>query len=180
MKPGETALASGFLILALSVCGCDMVYRLVHKEGAEEKELLGEIVPYEANEGVVEVQHLLKLYGYKVGKVDGVLGANTRNAIAAFQEDNGIKISRFVDRETWNRLHIFEDYGLIKSGELNIKTIQQALVQAGLDPGPIDGKLGRRTQTAIEDFQRKEGLTPDGRVGLQTLVHLSQYLSVAP
>jgi len=176
MRLNALAINTGVLILVLSLCGCDAVYRLLHKEGAEEKEILGEIVPYEANEGVVEVQKLLKLYGYKIGKVDGILGANTRNAIATFQEDNGIKVSRFVDQATWARLNAFEQYGLIEAGELNILTVQQALTAAGVDPGPVDGKLGRKTKAAINKFQEQQGLVPDGKIGLKTLLHLSQYL----
>jgi len=164
-------------VLIVFLCGCDVFYRLLHKEGAEEKDNLGEIVPYEANERVIEVQKLLKLYGYKIGKVDGVLGVNTRNAIAEFQADNGIQVSRFVDNATWNELHIYEDYGLVRDGDLDIQTIQKALTLAGTDPGPVDGKLGRRTQAAVKDFQKKQGLHSDGRVGLKTLQQLLKYVS---
>ena len=177
MKSARFCLNAGILILVASLCGCDVIYQVLHKEGAQEKEILGEIVPYEANEVVIEVQKRLKLYGYKIGKVDGVLGAHTRNAIAAFQEDSGIKVSRFVDNATWERLHVFDEYGLILDGELNIKTIQEALARAGTDPGPADGKLGRRTQTAIRDFQEQQGLKPDGKVGMKTLQKLSEYAS---
>ena len=157
--------------------GCDALYRLLHKEGAQEKKILGELVPYESNEQVAQVQKLLKLFGYKIGRVDGVLGPNTRNAIAAFQEDNNLKVSRFVDQATWQQMHVFDAYGLVVDGELNISAVQQALQNAGFDPGPIDGKMGRRTQVAIEAFQSAMELKPDGRIGVRTLNHLAAYLS---
>lgn len=47
-------------------------------------------------------------------------------------------------------------------------TIQQKLVTAGFDPGPIDGAWGPKTQKALIDFQRANGLTADGIVGPMT------------
>jgi hypothetical protein len=39
-----------------------------------------------------------------------------------------------------------------------IRKVQNALVTAGHDPGPIDGVLGRRTQGGINAYQREKGL----------------------
>lgn len=157
--------------------GCDAVYRLLQKEGAEEKEILGEVVPLEPNARVEEVQKLLKLYGYRIGNVDGILGGNTRQAIEDFQKDQGVKASRFVDFKTWDALTRFERFGLIVDGGLNAAAIQTALKEAGLDPGPIDGKMGQKTQKAIVHFQKLEGIKADGNIGINTLTHLERYLS---
>lgn len=46
--------------------------------------------------------------------------------------------------------------------------IQRALKNAGYDPGPADGRLGKRTKQAILDFQRAKGLKADGVVGQKT------------
>jgi peptidoglycan hydrolase-like protein with peptidoglycan-binding domain len=46
--------------------------------------------------------------------------------------------------------------------------IQRALKKAGYDPGPADGRLGKRTKQAILDFQRAKGLKADGVVGKKT------------
>lgn len=43
--------------------------------------------------------------------------------------------------------------------------IQRKLAAAGFDPGPIDGEWGPKTQKALVDFQRANGLTADGIVG---------------
>ena len=91
-----------------AVSGCDAVYRLLQKEGAEEKDLLGTISPLEPNARVEEVQKLLKLYGYKIGRPDGILGANTRQAIGDFQKDRGLPVTRFVDYKTWDELTRFD------------------------------------------------------------------------
>ncbi|PSU45851.1 TIGR02594 family protein [Photobacterium frigidiphilum] len=51
---------------------------------------------------------------------------------------------------------------------MSIKTIQQALQDQGIDPGPIDGILGRKTVRAIKQFQTSNNLVADGLVGPQT------------
>lgn len=55
---------------------------------------------------------------------------------------------------------------------MNIKAIQEALLKAGFDPGPIDGDMGPRTREALREFQRKHYLVPDGIVGPKTIAVL--------
>lgn len=43
--------------------------------------------------------------------------------------------------------------------------IQRALLEAGFDPGPIDGAMGRRTTRAIIDFKTSVGLRARSHVG---------------
>jgi len=169
--------ALSLLLLLATFPGCDWVYRMVQKEGAEEKYLLGDLIPGRRNEKVAEIQKLLKLYGYPIGSADGVLGANTRKAVQTFQKDSGLKETRFVDQPTWAKLHDFEKYGLVTDAKLRVPAVEQALKAAGFDVGTIDGKMGNRTLTAIKEFQKKEGLKPDGRIGLKTLRALSSYLT---
>ncbi len=158
------------------ISGCDFVYRILQKEGAEEKEILGAIVPMQPNQQVKKVQMLLKIYGYSVGNPDGTLGNNTRVAVGKFQEDNGLKVTRFVDYATWGRLKFHEDIGLIKDGKLNILALQTALKNAGFDPGKIDGYAGPKTWEALKSFQKAKALVPDGRAGFKTMGYLAQYL----
>ncbi len=166
-----------FLFLCSSL-GCDFVYRLLNKEGAEEKALVGEIIPHERNLVVEEIQTLLKLYGYSAGNVDGVLGFRTREAVAQFQKDNALKESRFVDKATWERLGVFKENKLVVNNELNIKLIQKILKKAGFNPGSADGKMGEKTKKAVKVFQQAHGLTSDGKIGYKTLLKLASYLPV--
>lgn len=50
----------------------------------------------------------------------------------------------------------------------NVIRLQNMLLSAGYDPGPIDGIFGPRTQAATIEFQRSAGLLVDGIVGPQT------------
>ncbi len=58
----------------------------------------------------------------------------------------------------------------------NIKQIQMALKNAGYNPGPVDGKMGRQTKDALKAFQKANGLSPDGKTGKQTWELLRKYL----
>lgn len=159
-----------------AISGCDFFYRILQKEGAEEKEILGDVVAVQSNEQVKKVQTFLKLYGYSVGNPDGTLGNNTRVALGKFQQDNGLKPTRFVDYETWGRLKFHEDIGLIKDGKIHIAAVQTALEAAGFDPGKIDGYAGPKTWSAVKAFQKSKGLNADGRIGLKTMKFLAEYL----
>ena len=53
-----------------------------------------------------------------------------------------------------------------------VKHIQKALQEKGMDPGPIDGIMGPRTQTALRDFQKGQSLPTTGRLDSQTLEKL--------
>ena len=54
-------------------------------------------------------------------------------------------------------------------GSDNIRAVQQALKDKGLDPGPIDGVNGRKTRAALKKYQAQQNLTADGRMGPKTL-----------
>ena len=175
MKPKTLLILS--LIPAMAIFyGCDRVYRMLDKGGAEEKELVGEILPFEDNEKVKEIQALLKVYGYSPGSVDGVLGPSTREAIAKFQKDQGLEITRSVSLDTWQKLNVFTENGLVKDGELNLIEIQQLLFAAGYNPGKIDGKIGPSTHKAIKAFQKGHNVHSDGKIGYKTLTLLAKYL----
>jgi outer membrane murein-binding lipoprotein Lpp len=58
----------------------------------------------------------------------------------------------------------------------SVKQIQAALLNAGYDPGPVDGKMGKKTRQAIRDFQAAHNLTVDGKVGKKTWSLMREYV----
>lgn len=46
--------------------------------------------------------------------------------------------------------------------------VQRALQEAGFDPGPIDGRMGRRTRSALKAFQSARRLKASGEVDRKT------------
>lgn len=57
--------------------------------------------------------------------------------------------------------------------------IQQALKNAGVYTGSVDGKIGPATKRAITEFQQQNGLTADGKLGKKTWEKLREYLNQA-
>lgn len=49
-----------------------------------------------------------------------------------------------------------------------MRKVQQALVNAGLNPGPVDGVSGAKTVSAIESFQKQNDI-PTGKLNKRTL-----------
>ena len=61
----------------------------------------------------------------------------------------------------------------------SVQEIQQALKNADLYEGNIDGISGPKTKKAIKDFQAQNNLVVDGRVGPKTWAVLKEYLNKA-
>ncbi len=61
-----------------------------------------------------------------------------------------------------------DKHKLLRVSGVSGSDVQRALMRAGFDPGPIDGRLGKKTRSAIKAFQRQHGLTADGVVGEKT------------
>lgn len=59
------------------------------------------------------------------------------------------------------------------------RDIQNALKNSGYYTGPIDGKIGSRTKTAIKRFQEDQGLVPDGVCGRNTWAKLQAFIQGA-
>src|SRR5437016_5742551 len=55
---------------------------------------------------IVDVQQQLQRAGYYDGPIDGILGPMTREAIAAFQADNGLAVTSVIDEPTLATLGI--------------------------------------------------------------------------
>ncbi len=58
-----------------------------------------------------------------------------------------------------------------------VTKVQQKLIQWGYLSGTADGKYGEKTRAAVMAFQRKNGLTADGRVGPATAKAMGVTLS---
>ena len=59
----------------------------------------------------------------------------------------------------------------------NVTKVQKRLIQYGYLDGEADGRYGEDTQAAVRLFQKRNGLTVDGRVGADTAAALGVSLS---
>jgi peptidoglycan hydrolase-like protein with peptidoglycan-binding domain len=49
-----------------------------------------------------------------------------------------------------------------------VRSIQKALQEKGMDPGPIDGVMGPRTEAALRAYQKDQKLPETGQLDSQT------------
>jgi len=64
--------------------------------------------------------------------------------------------------------------------DLQIRQAQELLKAAGFDPGPLDGKLGPKTQAALQQYQTSLGLPVTGELDEATREALGVSKSVGP
>ena len=58
--------------------------------------------------------------------------------------------------------------GKMTTGRIDNREVQEALKAKGNDPGPIDGRMGPKTQAALKAFQEASGLKATGQLDNQT------------
>ena len=63
---------------------------------------------------------------------------------------------------------------------MDVRGVQQALLELGYNPGPVDGVWGQRSASACAAFQRDQGLTADGIPGPATQAALQAPARLAP
>jgi peptidoglycan hydrolase-like protein with peptidoglycan-binding domain len=54
------------------------------------------------------------------------------------------------------------------AGSEQVKSVQKALQDKGMDPGPVDGIMGPKTMAALKAFQKDQKLPESGRLDDQT------------
>ncbi|WP_185961390.1 peptidoglycan-binding protein [Telmatospirillum sp. J64-1] len=151
-------------------------------------------------EEVQTVQRTLGALGYEAGPIDGRVGAQTRQAVLAYERDMGLPPSGRVTPELTSQLHQVaggpsaggsddapqqasapqqfegpEDY-LRRTGQLPqvVREVQRHLRDADYPVGPVDGLVGPQTRQAVRQYQRDRGLSVDGQISQGLLADLQQ------
>ncbi len=115
-------------------------------------------------ERISAAQQFLEVMGYDPGPVDGVMGDNTRRALAAYQQEFGLAVDGRIDDALLERLRAqaaldaaSPEGRLARNGLLRSYTraVQDGLRDLGLDPGPVDGLPGPLTRKAVRAFQTR-------------------------
>jgi peptidoglycan hydrolase-like protein with peptidoglycan-binding domain/DNA invertase Pin-like site-specific DNA recombinase len=121
------------------------------------------------------LQRKLRALGWRPGRVDGLFGPRTERAVAGFQEASGLRADgivgphtqRFLERASRSTLQRGSGYTK-PAGSPKVRRLQHELRRAGLNPGPVDGLFGPRTEAAVTRLQRKRGLRDSGVVNAPT------------
>lgn len=125
------------------------------------------------NQVIEDCQAALKRLGYITFKPDGVMGKVTVSAIKAFQQANGLTRDGCLGPATRDLLLSGEaqemvlqigDYGT------SVKNMQKRLAELNyLSSANATGYFGEITEDAVKAFQKRAGLTQDGKAGAVTL-----------
>jgi peptidoglycan hydrolase-like protein with peptidoglycan-binding domain len=70
-------------------------------------------------------------------------------------------------------------FGFLEGYNHRIKEAQAYLVNAGFNPGTVNGNMNRKTRAAIKDFQKANNLKITGFVDTKTWAALSSYKAQA-
>jgi peptidoglycan hydrolase-like protein with peptidoglycan-binding domain len=112
--------------------------------------------------------------------LDDKINLNDRGTLRSFlgavvTQEHGVKGAKFSDDIYNKAIDLAMSKAPQAKQENEIAALQANLAHAGFSPGPIDGKQGRQTQSAVEAFQKSAGLTVDGIAGPQTMAALANY-----
>ena len=108
---------------------------------------------------VLEIERQLQQHGYSVGAVDGVIDANTRAAVHAYQADAGLAITGAVDDPLLAHLQTSDVTPMPQSALVEVQWILNRL---GYLSGPSDGVMGPQSTAAIRRYQGDRGLAVTG------------------
>ncbi|MEA4914913.1 MAG: peptidoglycan-binding protein [Christensenella sp.] len=129
------------------------------------------------NQVIKDCQTALKKLGYVTFKPDGVMGKATVSAIKAFQQANGLTrdgalgpVTRdmILSGKAQEMVLQLGDYGT------DVKNMQTRLSKLNyLSSANTTGYFGEITEDAVKAFQKRAGLTADGKVGGVTLTMMN-------
>ena len=141
---------------------------------------------------IQQAQSMLNRLGYNAGPADGLMGQSTRNAIRRFQRDNRLSVTGRVDATLMRRLQdavavqdqerpdpqvTIASPTTASSDHTLARQVQTLLNALGYDTGPVDGRPGRRTRSAIAAFERDNNLPQTGEVSANLLQYLLSNLA---
>ncbi|HRB96668.1 MAG TPA: peptidoglycan-binding domain-containing protein [Nitrosomonas sp.] len=105
----------------------------------------------------------------EVGSIESLGSAIEELDSANMANDASAQGTKPTAKETSTQTQVVDDGNdVVKVTPVIMRKVQQALVNAGFNPGPVDGVSGAKTQNAIESFQKQNNL-PAGKLTKNTL-----------
>ena len=141
--------------------------------------------PGDEGTAVTNLQYTLYELGYYDGKVDGIYGATTSDAVRAFQSRNKLEpVDGIAGNKTLQKLYsssavpdtaASSDYETLEKGDKGneVVELQDVLQQLGyLTRDQVTGVYDTNTVEAVKLFQQYNGLSVDGKAGSATQTKL--------
>lgn len=146
---------------------------VMHAMGEGASQDYGEAVKWyrrAAEQGDAEAQHALGvMYDTGRGVLQDYVEAHKWFNLAAAQNHEGAAQYREQAAKQMTSAQIAEAQQLARqwTPPQLVWTIQTKLHELGYDPGPIDGKYGKRTAAAIRKFQRAQAMRLTGKPSIE-------------
>jgi peptidoglycan hydrolase-like protein with peptidoglycan-binding domain len=129
------------------------------------------------SEIILEAQQRLKELGYLTTTPDGSYGKDTEAAVKQFQSRNDLVVDGFLGPTTRD---VLNSSGAVANGLMlgdsgdTVQRVQELLHKYGyISADNATGYFGEVTESAVKAFQRNNGLTADGNVGVMTMSKLT-------
>ncbi len=127
---------------------------------------------------VIELQKLLAHWNLYSGAIDGVFGVQLERAVQTFQHRVFLPDDGVVAVSTWRSLYTGAPINMpilqIGSAGRAVVLLQEVLQAVGHATTQPHGNFDQPTETAVRQFQRRQGLVVDGGVGACTWRMLSK------
>jgi DNA invertase Pin-like site-specific DNA recombinase/peptidoglycan hydrolase-like protein with peptidoglycan-binding domain len=121
------------------------------------------------------LQRALGELGWAPGRIDGMFGPRTEAAVLQFQAATGLAVDGAAGPQVWNALARAQKQPLRRgagyaaaNGSQRVRALQQRLQRRGLQPGPVDGLYGPRTEAAVARLQHAAKLKVSGVANVRT------------
>lgn len=134
---------------------------------------------------VTALQEALTELSFFTSKIDGQFGYRTRAALRKYQQAKGLTDDGVLGAQTRASLLAdgyeippyykpvfpegFERYLELGMAGMDVRAVQEKLIEKGYLTGKADHIYGKRTRAAVRAFQEENGLRVDGIVGPETL-----------
>ena len=138
---------------------------------------------------VSALQTDLTTLGYYWAQITGNFGEKTETAVKRFQEENGLTVDGVAGKKTLDAIaaavaakggssagSTTSTTGSVlklNSQGTKVSQLQTDLKQLGYYYAEITGNFGEKTQAAVKEFQKRNGLTADGIAGANTLAAIA-------
>jgi peptidoglycan hydrolase-like protein with peptidoglycan-binding domain len=123
---------------------------------------------------VAGIQAELRLRGYAIPQISGLMDSETRQAIRDYQQGQGTPVTGDASTALLEELRAASAEPATPPADMLLTREERAAAQRvlnarGYDAGPPDGVLGPRSRVAIRTFQADSNLTPSGELTPRTL-----------
>jgi peptidoglycan hydrolase-like protein with peptidoglycan-binding domain len=128
------------------------------------------------------LQQSLTDAGYYNGKVDGVYGPSTVDAVESLQKAHGLPVTGTMDKATEAALQAdlqAKGGAAAEQALASTAAVQQTLKLAGFWDGPVDGAWSPALTEALKNFQTELGVPTTGTVDSATIAALEKAITKA-